>query len=108
MNMHKNARTTPHSRVLMMKRIEEGWSVKMVARAAGVSVRTVYKWLARYRNEGPAGLSDRPSPAITVMARLAACKRRICSSLLARNRPPASRAMISSWTTKVSSRPAMR
>lgn len=63
MNMHKNARTTPHSRVLMMKRIEEGWSVKMVARAAGVSVRTVYKWLARYRNEGPAGLSDRPSLA---------------------------------------------
>ena len=62
MNMHKNARTTPHSRVLMIKRVrEDGWPVKTTAVAAGVSVRTVYKWLARYRNEGPAGLIDRSS-----------------------------------------------
>lgn len=62
MNMHKNARTTPHSRVLMIKRVrEDGWPVKTTAVAAGVSARTVYKWLARYRNEGPAGLIDRSS-----------------------------------------------
>ena len=62
MNMHKNARTTPHSRVLMIKRVrEDGWPVKTTAVAAGVSVRTVYKWLARYRNEGLSGLVDRSS-----------------------------------------------
>ena len=63
MNMHKNARTTPHSRVLMINRVEEGWPVKAAASAAGVSVRTVYKWLARYRSEGAAGLIDRSSAA---------------------------------------------
>ncbi len=63
MNMHKNARTTPHSRVLMINRVEEGWPVKAAASAAGVSVRTVYKWLARYRREGAAGLLDRSSAA---------------------------------------------
>jgi transposase len=61
MNMHKNARTTLHSRVLMIKRLEDGWPVKATASAAGVSVRTVYKWLARYRNEGLSGLIDRSS-----------------------------------------------
>ena len=61
MNMHKNARTTPHSRALMINRVEEGWPVKAAASAAGVSVRTVYKWLARYRNEGLSGLIDRSS-----------------------------------------------
>jgi transposase InsO family protein len=63
MNMHKNARTTKHSRVLMIERIEEGWPVRTTALAAGVSVRTVYKWLARYRNEGLSGLIDRSSAA---------------------------------------------
>ncbi|MGH8729742.1 MAG: leucine zipper domain-containing protein [Burkholderiales bacterium] len=63
MNIHKNARTTMHSRVLMVKRIEGGWPLKATALAAGVSIRTVYKWLARYRNEGPAGLLDRSSVA---------------------------------------------
>ena len=29
--------------------------------AAGVSLRTAYKWLARFRTEGPAGLADRSS-----------------------------------------------
>ncbi|MGH9904553.1 MAG: leucine zipper domain-containing protein [Pyrinomonadaceae bacterium] len=47
----------------MIKRIEEGWPVKATASAAGVSVRTVYKWLARYRNEGLSGLIDRSSQA---------------------------------------------
>jgi len=63
MNIHKNARTTPHSRALMIQRIEEGWPVKTTAVAVGVSPRTVYKWLARYRQEGAAGLVDRSSRA---------------------------------------------
>lgn len=64
MNIHKNARTTPLSRALMIKRVlEQGWTVPAVAGAAGVSERTVYKWLARYREEGAAGLRDRSSVA---------------------------------------------
>jgi transposase InsO family protein len=33
------------------------------AQAAGISVRTGYRWLARARREGPAGLQDRPCQA---------------------------------------------
>jgi transposase InsO family protein len=64
MNIHKNARTTPQSRALLVKRVvEERWPVSAVALAFGVSERTVYKWLARYRVEGLPGLDDRRSDA---------------------------------------------
>jgi transposase InsO family protein len=39
------------------------WSVAAAAEAAGVSERTVYRWLARFRDHGQAGLVDRPSVA---------------------------------------------
>jgi transposase InsO family protein len=64
MNIHKNARTTPQSRALLVHRVrQEHWPVSAVALAFGVSERTVYKWLARYRMEGAAGLRDRRSVA---------------------------------------------
>jgi transposase InsO family protein len=64
MNVHKNARTTPQSRVLLVHRVlQEHWPVSAAAAAFGISERTVYKWLARYRAEGPAGLCDRRSIA---------------------------------------------
>jgi transposase InsO family protein len=64
MNIHKNARTTPQSRALLVHRVRsEHWPVSAVALAFGVSERTVYKWLARYRVEGAAGLRDRRSVA---------------------------------------------
>jgi len=49
MNVHKNARLTPVGRALMMQRLDQVWSGKQVAQAAGVSVRTVRKWRARHR-----------------------------------------------------------
>ena len=53
MNVHENARMTVRGRVLLVKRIvESGWRVALAADAAGVSVRTAYKWLARYRAGG--------------------------------------------------------
>jgi transposase InsO family protein len=62
MNSHKNARLTPHGRALLVRRvIEEGLRPVEAAQAMGVSCRTVYKWLCRYRVEGLAGLQDRPS-----------------------------------------------
>jgi transposase InsO family protein len=64
MNIHKNARTTPQSRALIVHRVlREHWPVSAVAIAFGVSERTVYKWLARYRTEGLPGLGDRRSIA---------------------------------------------
>lgn len=41
--------------------IEHGLRVEEAAHAAGVSVRTAYKWLRRYREEGLSGLQDRSS-----------------------------------------------
>jgi transposase len=62
MNIHKNARLTPQGRLLLVERITEaGWSVPRAAQAAGISLRQSYRWLARYRAEGAAGLSDRSS-----------------------------------------------
>ena len=64
MNVHKNARTTPRSRAILIRRVlVERWPVAEVAMSMGVSKRTVYKWLARYRAEGVAGLQDRSSAA---------------------------------------------
>ena len=64
MNVHKNARTTPRSRALLVHRVlREHWPVSAVAIAFGVSQRTVYKWLARYRAEGIFGLRDRSCAA---------------------------------------------
>jgi transposase InsO family protein len=62
MRIHRNARTCPNSRRLLVRRIEdEGWALTPAAEAAGVSGRTARKWLARWRAEGEAGLLDRSS-----------------------------------------------
>jgi transposase InsO family protein len=46
----------------MVRRVElEGWTLARAAEAAGVSVRTVSKWLRCYRVEGEEGLFDRSS-----------------------------------------------
>ena len=62
MKLHGNARTCPNSRRLLVERVlVEDWSVTAAAAAAGVSERTVWRWLARFRAEGEAGLLDRSS-----------------------------------------------
>jgi transposase InsO family protein len=62
MNLHGNARTCLHGRLLMVRRVsDQGWTLAAAAEAAGVSVRTVSKWLRRYRLEGEEGLLDRSS-----------------------------------------------
>lgn len=61
MDIHKNARTTPHSRLLMMERLKRGWSVARVAAAQGVDPRTVRKWRDRFAAAGETGLADRSS-----------------------------------------------
>lgn len=62
MQVHRNAKTTPKGRALLVARVTEcGWTMARAATAAGVSERTGYKWLARYRTEGRAGFDDRGS-----------------------------------------------
>ena len=62
MNVHSRAKTNPRSRELLVDRVQaEGWSRRQAAQAFGLSVRTVAKWLGRYREEGLQGLRDRTS-----------------------------------------------
>lgn len=62
MKLHPNAKTTPHMRALLVHRVRtQHWPVAPAAAAAGVAVRTAYKWLARHRLGGVAALADRPS-----------------------------------------------
>ena len=62
MNTHKNSRLTPKGREILVRRIlNEGLRIEEAAQAAGISVRTAYKWLRRYRAEGIEGLYDRSS-----------------------------------------------
>ena len=62
MQLHSSAKTTPYAGELMVRRVlEQAEPVKDMAVAFGVSERTVYKWLLRYRQHGVAGLQDRSS-----------------------------------------------
>ena len=62
-DLHQNARTTPHSRMLIVARLRGGWSVPAVVAAFGVDPKTVRKWRDRHAIEGAAGLRDRSAPA---------------------------------------------
>src|SRR6266508_176261 len=62
MTLHRNARTCPRSRRLLAERVlVERWSLAAAAEAAGVSKRTAWKWVDRFRAEGVRGLEDRSS-----------------------------------------------
>lgn len=70
MNAHKNARTTPYVRELIVARHAAGWESGEIAEAIGVSRRTVHKWLARFRQGGCAGLQNGSSAARRIAGRL--------------------------------------
>lgn len=62
MNVHKNARLTPQGRALLVRRIrQEGWRVRDAAAAAGISLRSAFRWLARHRAGGELALQDKSS-----------------------------------------------
>src|SRR3954451_16395399 len=67
MKIHANAPLGPKGRERMVLRVlEQGWSLAAAAEAAGVSERTCSKWVARYRWHGSDGLLDRSSAPITI------------------------------------------
>jgi transposase InsO family protein len=71
MDVHKNARSLPASRALLVKRVEEqGWSLRAAARAAGLSVRRSREWRRRARANEP--LEDRSSRPKRQAAQLSA------------------------------------
>jgi transposase len=62
MKLHRNARTTPVARAVLVQRvIHEHWTQAEVAEGSGISVRTVAKWVRRYQQGGTAALEDRSS-----------------------------------------------
>ena len=78
MKVHRHAKTTPSMCALIVHRVrQEQWPPTEAATAAGVSVRTTYKWLRRERLGGRPALEDASSrphrqPRRTAPARVAA------------------------------------
>jgi transposase len=83
MRLHRNARSCPNSRALIAGRVlGRGWSLRAAAEAAGVSVPTARKWVARARvgesledrSSAPRSIPHRTSPervaAIEALRRL--------------------------------------
>jgi len=82
MKLHGNARLTPKGRLIMCRRVvDEGWSLAAAAEAAGVSERTAWKWVGRYRAEGEAGLVDRSSAPERVPGRTDEARIEVIASL---------------------------
>ena len=61
MNIHKNARTTPYSRLLMARRVAAGEKIVKVAADFCISQQTVRKWVRRWRTGDASALQDRSS-----------------------------------------------
>ena len=62
MHTHSNSRLTPLGRERWLRRhIEEHLPLPTLGAQAGISIRTAYKWLARYRSAGASTLADRRS-----------------------------------------------
>jgi transposase InsO family protein len=71
--LHRNARTCPKSRLLLVERVLSlGWPVPTAAEAAGISERRARQWIKRYQDEGEAGLQDRSSAPRRVANKTAA------------------------------------
>jgi hypothetical protein len=61
--------------------MRDGWTLAAAAEAAGVSVRTVSKWLRRFREEGELGLLDRCSAPSSVPLRTGESRVAVIASL---------------------------
>ncbi|MFF3761362.1 IS481 family transposase [Streptomyces sp. NPDC002185] len=87
---HRNARLTVHGRRLLVERVCSGRPVAHVAAEMGISRPTAHKWVRRWRAEGDAGLSDRPSRPRTTPHRTAAdIEERVCDLRRTRKLGPA-------------------
>jgi transposase InsO family protein len=79
--IHANAKLVPSTRLLLVQRVvEERWKVAEVAVGFGISERTVYRWLARWR-AGDHRLLDRSSAPNRVPRRTPARLERLIEQL---------------------------
>jgi transposase InsO family protein len=73
--IHRNAKTTPLMRALIVHRVQsQHWRVTEAAAAAGVTRRTAAKWLGRYRTGGASALEDRSSRPVRSPRRTSAAQ----------------------------------
>ena len=83
-------RLSVYGRQLLVERVLAGRPVAHVVRELGVSRATGYKWVARYRAEGPAGLLDRSCrPHHSPHRTRRRLERKICSLRRSRKLGPA-------------------
>src|SRR5690242_2350390 len=70
MNVHKNARSCPASRALLVQRVcEQGWSVREASEAAGISDRRGREWMRRaLAGEALTDRSSRPHRSTAIDA----------------------------------------
>ena len=62
MKLHRNAALSWQGRRRLATRVvDEGWTLREAAAAAGISVRCARKWVVRFREKGELGLHDRSS-----------------------------------------------
>ena len=88
MNVHKNARLTPFGRERLVKQVlERVLTPAAASAAAGVSLRTIYKWKARFNAEGAPGLRDRASRPKRLRCALSARQRQAIEELRRDRRP---------------------
>ena len=90
MNIHKNARLTPHGRAEVVREVRDhDRSARAVGRARGISEKTVRKWVARAAADEP--LVDRSSrphrspqatpPAVILRIEVLRQQRRTCAEI---------------------------
>jgi len=81
MDLHANAALSWSGRRELARRVvEEGWTLRAAAEAAGVSVRCARKWVGRYRG-GDRQLRDRSSAPLRVANRTPAERVRVIVAL---------------------------
>ena len=76
MNIRKLARLSPFGEEALVQRVGAGVPVSVVAREAGVSCQTVYKWCRRADAAAPDALHDRASTPHRSPQRLVRFRRR--------------------------------
>jgi transposase InsO family protein len=82
MKLHANAALSLTQRRRMVLRVvEQGWTVKAAAEAAETSSRTCGKWVSRYRADGECGLLDRSSAAHEIPHRTSAEREQVIALL---------------------------
>jgi transposase InsO family protein len=79
---------TPFGRERLVKQVlERVLTPAAASAAAGVSLKTIYKWLSRFRNEGCAGLRDRGSRPRRLRCALKPRQRQLIEQLRRDRRP---------------------